>query len=173
MMRDIQQDEKHHGGFTELSTLEATVRLMILERNVRLLLEKGKVPEAMRRIERARADIAPIEGTAPPALHQPFTSSRQISELMDLLMIVCRYRQFQRAYPDPYHAETSTLEDKALDDILRAKRLKDDFLVLKKRNSMTLSATFRYLEGMVNDVDEYGITLVNRWYHHVFSQDTP
>ena len=173
MLNDMEQDGKTQGAFQELETLEATVRLMILERDVRRLLEEGRAQKAMQRIEQAKADLPPVGSSATLALHRPFTSLAGISELLDLLMIVCRYRQFQLAYPDPYHTDPSALNEKALDDILRAKRLKDDFAVLRKRNSMTLSATFRYLEGMVNEVDEYGITLVNRWYHHVFSEDTP
>ncbi len=171
MMQQMHRDEQRVGVIPELERLRATVGFMILEREVRSLLEEGNPQEAMQRIRQAKAEVSPVSSTDSPAFRQPYTSLSQIPQLMDLLTMVCRYRQFQLAYPDPYLAESAALDDKALDDILWAKRLKDDFVLLKKRNSMSLSATFRYLEGMVNEVDEYGITLVNRWYHHVFSND--
>ena len=173
LLNKLDREIINHPGIDELKALDATVRFMLLERRVRFLLEEKRAQEAFSLIDRTMEKINSRRSTVENRSNEPSKTLKQIADLTELLRVVSHYKLFQQRYSDPYGTGKEKITNQVLSDIIKARKWKQEFIVLKKENSMALSVKFRYLGGMVSDVEEYGITLVNRWYHHLSSEDNP
>ncbi|MFH1491228.1 MAG: FHA domain-containing serine/threonine-protein kinase [Pseudomonadota bacterium] len=169
----IDGEIKNHPRINELKAIEATALFMLLERRVRFLLEEKRAQEAFSLIDRAKKRMDSALSNGEIALDDGSKTLAEIANLMELLRVVCRYKLFQQKYADPYDTGREKNTTEVMADVLEARKWKQDFIVLKKENSMALSVKFRYLDGMVSNVDEYGIALVNRWFHYLSSKDNP
>ncbi|MBW1802585.1 MAG: FHA domain-containing protein [Deltaproteobacteria bacterium] len=173
LLTNLDREIKNYPDIDELKVLDATLRFMILERKVRFLLEEKTAQQAFGLIDRARAKLNSAHSMAENPSNETSKTLRQINDLMALLRVVSHYKLFQQKYSDPYEFDEEEITDQVIADVIKARKWKHEFIALKKENSMALSVKFRYLGGMVSEVEEYGITLVNRWYHHLSSKDNP
>ena len=162
-MKKIETGIAKYPGNTEFEALELTLSFLRLEREVRFFIEENSPEEALSLITQARNKAAKYESKSEAEKSEAAKRVQEIAELIDLMDIVAKYKIFEQNYPDPNQAEKTKDISSVKNEILKLNRLKDRFGELKKKNNKPLRVVFRYFGGMVNEVDERGLTLVDKW----------
>jgi pSer/pThr/pTyr-binding forkhead associated (FHA) protein len=171
LLQQIAPDIRANPELLDLKVLEATFLFLHLERKVRYLLEDKRADEAFALLDRIKRKIdAHYANTKQQARFAERIG--QIRDLVELLHIVSKYKVFQEKYPDPHKTSKKYITRQMEEDVSRAKEMKRDYVILKKRNNLLMSVEFRYFHGMINEVDEYYISLVNKWHQFVFYTET-
>ena len=163
LMKKIETDLAKYPGNTEFEALDLTLSFLRLEREVRFFIEKNNPEKALSLITQARNKAVKYESKSKAEKSEAAKQIQEIAELVDLMEIVTKYKIFEQNYPDPDQAEKKMDISAVKNEILKLNRLKDRFGELKKKNNKPLRVVFRYFGGMVNEVDERGLTLVDKW----------
>jgi pSer/pThr/pTyr-binding forkhead associated (FHA) protein len=163
LMKKIETGVAKFPGITEFEALDLTLFFMKLEREVRFSIEKDDPEKALSLITEARNKAAKYESKSRTEKSEAAKRIQEVAELVDLMEIVAKYKIFELNYPDPDQAEKVEDVSAVKNEILKLNRLKDRFGELKKKNNKPLRVVFRYFGGMVSEVDERGLTLVDRW----------
>lgn len=167
LLNQIETVLKKHPDTIELKAIQSTLSFMLLVRKVRYLLEK-RMPGAMSislEREKTRLDEFDEVGTQ----NELFDTIEEMKDLLTLLHIVSRYKIFQLKYPLPQTIDKEKIPKHMVNKIVQARDLRHDFADLRKKHHVILRIQFPYFYGMVKEVDDYCIPLVNKWYNTAFT----
>jgi len=148
-----------HPASLQLRELQTRLLFLAFERKLRALLIEGRVQDAIELVEDTKAKLPALSGRD-ASRGDERNGVEEVSDLLELAMVIVKFKQFRQRFPDPAKAEL----DKPAPYYMRDMQiLKDDLVRHKKENHLPLSVTYTYFQRMVTDVDENDLRLLNRW----------
>ena len=170
IQQDLQSAIVEYPEIIELKKLEIDIIFMKLVRQVRFLYEQNEAEKSHNLITSSKAQFVKYLGKQGGGGELEKTV-KTVVNLSRLLQIVSIYKNFEQLFPDPHALHVDELPAHFQQEIASLKEMRHEYTDLRKRNNLALSVRFRYLDGMLNDV-EHVLLLVNKWHDMVIAPET-
>lgn len=158
---NIDDGARQYPDSLAIKALQADALFLLFERQLQQMLAESQFDEARALHEQANERFQILRQALSRA-RDPELRSRagQIAGLLELAGPVIAIRAFVHQYPQPLGDAVEKPSQSTLDELMDTRRR---FAQLRRDNNLALSVSFPFFNGIVGDVDQNDIIILDRW----------
>ncbi len=161
MMAELSEATSQYPNSTELKAVMAQVLFLQFERNLMNLIQQGKPDQAIPLLAQAQSEFDKLSaGGAETKDDDSKKIYSDVASLLELAGPVIRIKAFAQRYPNPAKDAKSAPSKGEMEQI---RKLRDQFAELRKKNNLALSVNYLLFNGIVGDVDDKDVLVVDKW----------